>query len=111
MTYLSHFLYLSLLILIHSPSATADESGTSNESPYTEELKCYGLPYGGAGFASHILTYYATIMLCLGKDLSSRGKIRGKMDRVGTPALLLSSSFLHPYLQSTLWSLVAMPSE
>ncbi len=36
--------------------------------PYThgtikEELQCYGLPYGGIGFASHILTYYTIIML------------------------------------------------
>lgn len=28
-----------------------------------EELQCYGLPYGGMGFASHILTYYTIIML------------------------------------------------
>ncbi|KAE9373167.1 hypothetical protein N431DRAFT_438524 [Stipitochalara longipes BDJ] len=39
-----------------------------HESPYkngtlAEELQCYGLPYGGIGFASHILTYYTIIML------------------------------------------------
>jgi hypothetical protein len=39
-----------------------------HEHPYAngtlaEELKCYGLPYGGIGFASHILTYYTIIML------------------------------------------------
>jgi hypothetical protein len=39
-----------------------------HENPYTngtlaEELQCYGLPYGGIGFASHILTYYTIIML------------------------------------------------
>ena len=28
-----------------------------------EELRCYGLPYGGLGFASHILTYYT--LACL----------------------------------------------
>ncbi|KAE8447825.1 hypothetical protein EG329_010054 [Mollisiaceae sp. DMI_Dod_QoI] len=28
-----------------------------------EELQCYGLPYGGIGFASHVLTYYTIIML------------------------------------------------
>jgi hypothetical protein len=37
-------------------------------NPYTngtlaEELQCYGLPYGGIGFASHVLTYYTIIML------------------------------------------------
>jgi hypothetical protein len=39
-----------------------------HENPYpngtlAEELQCYGLPYGGIGFASHILTYYTIIML------------------------------------------------
>jgi hypothetical protein len=39
-----------------------------HENPYTngtlaEELQCYGLPYGGIGFASHVLTYYTIIML------------------------------------------------
>ncbi|TFK31959.1 hypothetical protein BDQ12DRAFT_639416 [Crucibulum laeve] len=28
-----------------------------------EEMKCYSLPYGGLGFASHVLTYYAIICL------------------------------------------------
>ncbi|KDR68517.1 hypothetical protein GALMADRAFT_256737 [Galerina marginata CBS 339.88] len=28
-----------------------------------EEIRCYGLPYGGLGFASHILTYYT--LACL----------------------------------------------
>jgi hypothetical protein len=37
-------------------------------SPYhtsnlKEELQCFALPYGGIGFASHILTYYTIIML------------------------------------------------
>jgi hypothetical protein len=27
------------------------------------EMKCYGLPYGGLGFASHIITYYTIICL------------------------------------------------
>ena len=39
-----------------------------HENPYpngtlAEELQCYGLPYGGIGFASHVLTYYTIIML------------------------------------------------
>jgi hypothetical protein len=43
-------------------------NGWLHENPYTngtlaEELQCYGLPYGGIGFASHILTYYTIIML------------------------------------------------
>lgn len=27
------------------------------------EIKCYGLPYGGIGFTSHVLTYYTLCML------------------------------------------------
>jgi len=39
-----------------------------HENPYpngtlAQELQCYGLPYGGIGFASHLLTYYTIIML------------------------------------------------
>jgi hypothetical protein len=32
-----------------------------------DELMCYGLPYGGIGFASHILTYWTVAWLCVGK--------------------------------------------
>ena len=28
-----------------------------------EEMLCYGIPYGGIGFASHIITYYTLICL------------------------------------------------
>lgn len=33
-----------------------------------EEIKCYGLPYGGIGFVSHILTYYTAYMIVLRKS-------------------------------------------
>ncbi|KAN0089717.1 hypothetical protein V8E51_019977 [Hyaloscypha variabilis] len=35
----------------------------SKNGTLAQELQCYGLPYGGIGFASHILTYYTIIML------------------------------------------------
>ncbi|KAK8084381.1 hypothetical protein PG997_005652 [Apiospora hydei] len=31
-----------------------------------EEAACYALPFGGIGFASHMLTYYTAVMLVLG---------------------------------------------
>jgi len=31
------------------------------------EIHCYGLPYGGLEFTSHVLTYYATVCLWLGR--------------------------------------------
>jgi len=34
----------------------------------TEEMECYSLPYGGLGFASHILTYYTVIVLATGRS-------------------------------------------
>lgn len=33
----------------------------------SEEIKCYSLPYGALGFASHILTYYTIICLWFGR--------------------------------------------
>jgi hypothetical protein len=39
------------------------ELPTSPGSTVVDEIKCYGLPYGGLGFASHILTYYTVYML------------------------------------------------
>ncbi|KAN0069190.1 hypothetical protein V8E54_012819 [Elaphomyces granulatus] len=33
-----------------------------------EEIACYGLPYGGIGFASHILTYYTIITHLCGRQ-------------------------------------------
>ena len=31
-------------------------------------MECYGLPYGGLGFASHILTYYTIIALAFARS-------------------------------------------
>lgn len=48
--------------------AFRDEGGFDPKrgSTLVEEIKCYSLPYGGLGFASHFLTYYAIICLWFG---------------------------------------------
>jgi len=33
----------------------------------TDDIMCYGLPFGGLGMLSHILTFYTVLMLLLGK--------------------------------------------
>jgi len=33
-----------------------------------DDLKCYTLPFGAIGFASHLLTYYTVLMLGLGRS-------------------------------------------
>lgn len=64
-----------ILLLGLVPGANAfDIVNWLQNPPYTngatikEQLQCYALPYGGIGFASHILTY-ATV-LCLAKGLN-----------------------------------------
>ena len=32
-----------------------------------DEIKCYSLPYGGIGFASHVLTYWTILVLGFGR--------------------------------------------
>ncbi|KAH8654551.1 hypothetical protein BGZ60DRAFT_156578 [Tricladium varicosporioides] len=34
----------------------------------TSEIQCYGLPYGGLGFISHLLTYYTLITVISGRS-------------------------------------------
>jgi len=34
----------------------------------TDEIKCYSLPYGGIGFASHLITYYTIMALSRGRS-------------------------------------------
>jgi hypothetical protein len=45
------------------PSWLEPEKGTTPES----EVKCYSIPYGGMGFASHLLTYYTVACLMHGR--------------------------------------------
>ena len=64
----------------YQPSTADNRSIVSNafESSYNDEIKCYALPYGGFGFASHILTYYAMAMICIGRrPLAPWTRLRG----------------------------------
>lgn len=63
---------LSLLtVLLHPQSTSATSlSDWLHNPPYghgtlIEEIQCYSLPYGGIGFASHIITYYTIAMLAM----------------------------------------------
>jgi hypothetical protein len=38
-----------------------------NSTVFENEIICYGIPYGGIGFASHIITYYTIIALWFGR--------------------------------------------
>lgn len=59
----SFLLGLLVLVLAHLTAAESsdDEDGSS---PYIDEIKCYGLPYGAWGFASHLITFYTITMQC-----------------------------------------------
>jgi hypothetical protein len=68
----SKFVFLILLVVYLSAQPTAATSLTTwlHDPPYkngslVEEIQCYSLPYGGIGFASHIITYYTIAMLSL----------------------------------------------
>lgn len=41
---------------------------TELQTQASAEAACYSLPYGGIGFASHIVTYYTIVMLILGRQ-------------------------------------------
>ena len=56
---------------VHGTSFVCESVGTSPDaqilnSIIQEEIMCYGIPYGGIGFASHIITYYTIIALWFG---------------------------------------------
>lgn len=77
------------------------------------EIACYSLPYGGVGFASHILTYYTIICLGFGRTpfLPCKPVRNGKWGLVLAVAGLLAG-----FILSTLtmvrcrnhWQLLAM---
>jgi hypothetical protein len=46
------------------PSFLSPERGNT----LSEEIQCHGIPYGGIGFASHILTYYTLACLYAGSQ-------------------------------------------
>ena len=70
--FLPKFVYLTLLTILlhtHCTSATSLADWLHNP-PYphgtlVQEIQCYSLPYGGIGFASHVITYYTIAMLAL----------------------------------------------
>lgn len=47
--------------------ATPDSSSSTSLESLAEEIKCYTLPYGALGFASHVLTYYTILCLWCGR--------------------------------------------
>ncbi|KAF4632716.1 hypothetical protein G7Y89_g5411 [Cudoniella acicularis] len=66
----SPFLLLLILLCPHNAFASPSLSPASWVKPpvngtltMKEEIQCYSLPYGGIGFASHVLSYYAVAML------------------------------------------------
>lgn len=42
-------------------------TSTDGLESLSEEIKCYNLPYGALGFASHVLTYYTIVCLWFGR--------------------------------------------
>lgn len=54
-----------------------------------DEIKCYGLPYGGIGFTSHVLTYYTIALLSAGRSPWTWGKNKHWRFDVGLAALAL----------------------
>jgi hypothetical protein len=62
---IARYLIVSLLILPAKTLPSALKHDIKPRSISIEDLvECYGLPYGGIGFLSHILTYYTII--CVG---------------------------------------------
>lgn len=66
----AYTLIITLILLLNAPKATAQTSNTSTSNPdlkdIAEQIQCYNLPYGGIGFLSHVLTYYAIACVGLG---------------------------------------------
>ena len=63
-------LSISSLLLIFCPGAVLTrhflserQTPAATVNPLVKEIQCYSLPYGGIGFASHVLTYYTIAML------------------------------------------------
>jgi len=55
-----------LTLLARATPLSNDTAASALES-FSEEIKCYNLPYGVLGFVSHVLTYYTIICLWLGR--------------------------------------------
>ena len=61
--------YASLLLPFIQPASSGYYPSDANKLAVLRiEITCYTLPYGGLGFASHILTYYTLFMLFSGRQ-------------------------------------------
>jgi len=56
-----------IIISNMSNSPSYIEISSSLQNAARQEIACYSLPYGGIGFTTHILTFYAAAMLFLGR--------------------------------------------
>jgi hypothetical protein len=63
------FFLVALLIVVRDVGAISWPAFLDPEKGSTiqGEMQCYSLPYGGLGFASHILTYYTVGLIWAGK--------------------------------------------
>jgi hypothetical protein len=78
----------------------------ANQATAIEQISCYSLPYGGIGFASHILTYYTMAALLCGRrplcpwkrlKHAKRDQILGIIQLVAT--IIITSLAIHKCLQ------------
>src|SRR5436190_17160524 len=65
---LTPVLVLAFMSMIGNANASLPSflNPAKGETP-AEEMLCYGIPFGGIGFASHILTYYTLACLWNGR--------------------------------------------
>lgn len=101
----AHTAILSLLVAGALPTASAsnivntigdwlhDHNGNGTLT-IEEEIQCYSLPYGGIGFTSHILTYYAVAMLANGRSPWTFQKNRHKRLDLGLSLIGLLLTFV-----------------
>jgi hypothetical protein len=59
--------YPSLMSTIKNITTDAFIPTKATNVTMESELQCYGLPYGGIGFLSHLLTYWTVCCLVLGR--------------------------------------------
>jgi hypothetical protein len=97
---IAHYLIISLFIL---PSATLPSALRHEVKPREVSaenlIECYGLPYGGIGFLSHILTYYNIVCIGAGiRPLEPHLKLRhGSVDIVLAIVSLMGSVIIAIY--------------
>jgi hypothetical protein len=62
-----HLAFQLLLLVLDSAEALPSFLNPVKGATIQEEIMCYGIPYGGIGFASHVITYYTLGMLWFGR--------------------------------------------